>query len=161
MTEIVKAASQGARLFSIKHEYPGEWSKFLHSIADSSPHAMNVNLSGDRFPFTPPGRTIKVHGVGLYFLLKGTAVEFHGPLLLQITMSSDSPVDLSLADKGLDGVLQDSFAVERSLPLAIGIALPRDSSLPGSLKLPDSAVSVPTLNPDAVEDLYVVCHYSS
>lgn len=64
------------RCFSLRHEYPTEWYKFLQpasTAAASGPVAsMQINLSNDRFPFQYRGKTITIGKADLFVVLNGS-----------------------------------------------------------------------------------------
>ncbi len=62
------------RHFSLRHEYPTEWYRFLHPpgpSASTPPSAsMQIDLSNNRFPFQYRGKTIKIAQAELIAVLK-------------------------------------------------------------------------------------------
>jgi hypothetical protein len=57
------------RCFSLKHEYPTEWYKFMQPPAangGTSVASMQIILSNDRFPFQYRGKTIKITHADLF-----------------------------------------------------------------------------------------------
>src|SRR5262249_35132139 len=63
------------RLFSLKHEFPGEWNRFLNP-ADTSPNqTMTFTLSMERFPFQFRGKSIQITQLDLFLKFK----DIHGP----------------------------------------------------------------------------------
>jgi hypothetical protein len=48
-----------ARLFSLRHEFPSEWRRFL-STAASAANSLTVDLATTRFPYFSQGRTITI-----------------------------------------------------------------------------------------------------
>jgi hypothetical protein len=49
-----------ARLFSLRHEFPGEWRRFVSSPASTRASAVTVDLGIDRFPYLAQTRRINV-----------------------------------------------------------------------------------------------------
>lgn len=41
----------GSQLFSVKHEFPSEWQRFLHPTAEAPERTLALDLGLDRFPF--------------------------------------------------------------------------------------------------------------
>jgi hypothetical protein len=41
------------RMFSIRHEFPGEWQRFLHPANATDDQTLTLELIRDRFPFQP------------------------------------------------------------------------------------------------------------
>lgn len=55
-----------ARLFSLRHEFPTEWHRFLTTAETNGDHAQSFTLSKDRFPYLVQGRTITINRVDFY-----------------------------------------------------------------------------------------------
>lgn len=53
------------RMFSLKHEFPNEWYRFLHPASGASQHLSLSNLH-DRFPFFAKSRKIAISSVMLF-----------------------------------------------------------------------------------------------
>jgi hypothetical protein len=92
------------RGFSLRHEYPTEWYRFMQPPTAGGATAgtrMQINLSGDRFPFQYRGKTITITQVDL-FVLSGSsspgtlqAFSIYAP---NSSGSAPSPVTLSGVD---------------------------------------------------------------
>jgi hypothetical protein len=55
----------GARMFSLRHEFPTEWHRFLHPVAGAEGQPLRLNRMNERFPFRRPGATIRINRVDL------------------------------------------------------------------------------------------------
>jgi hypothetical protein len=55
------------RMFSAKHDFPGEWHQFLHSEQEDT---LEINLNKNRFPFQFKDKTITIRQIDLYLKLK-------------------------------------------------------------------------------------------
>jgi hypothetical protein len=55
----------GARMFSLRHEFPTEWHRFLNPIAGAEGQPLRLNRMNERFPFHGPGATIRINRVDL------------------------------------------------------------------------------------------------
>ena len=58
------------RLFSLKHEFPSDWYKFLTPPGSAASQALTIALGIERFPFLFRGRTITITKVDLYLRFK-------------------------------------------------------------------------------------------
>ena len=68
--------SGGRRLFSLKHEFPSEWHRFLHSPdATTGDHIQQFQLTQDRFPFHLRKKSIKILKVHMFVTSKGATLE--------------------------------------------------------------------------------------
>jgi hypothetical protein len=59
-----------ARYFSLRHEFPTEWYKFLNPLAADTAQTMLLALTKERFPFQYRGRTISIKQVDLLLRFK-------------------------------------------------------------------------------------------
>jgi hypothetical protein len=48
------------RLFSLRHEFPSEWYKFLHPAATANVQSMSIAVGNERFPFQYRGKIIVI-----------------------------------------------------------------------------------------------------
>ncbi|MFN0088301.1 MAG: neuraminidase-like domain-containing protein [Blastocatellia bacterium] len=55
----------GARLFSLRHEFPTEWHRFLHPAPGAATQPISLQRMDERFPFRRPGGAIRINGVTL------------------------------------------------------------------------------------------------
>jgi hypothetical protein len=55
-----KKQSNLTRFFSLKHEFPSEWYRFMHSIPSASSQVMSIPVTNERFPFQYRGKKISV-----------------------------------------------------------------------------------------------------
>jgi hypothetical protein len=64
------------RYFSLRHEFPTEWYKFLHPAGAATRTApvssMQINLSQDRFPFQYRGMKIAIARAELFVVFDGS-----------------------------------------------------------------------------------------
>ncbi len=68
VNEFIRSAGQQglARLFSLRHEFPTEWNRFLNTVDENGYHMQTFALPQDRFPFLFQGRTITMTQVDLF-----------------------------------------------------------------------------------------------
>ncbi|MGI0487705.1 neuraminidase-like domain-containing protein [Pantanalinema rosaneae CENA516] len=131
------------RMFSAKHEFPGEWYQFLHPAAERSPHMLELTLNKERFPFLFQRKTITINSIELHLKLK-EGIE-------------SRPDNVTLAPPDSQPVDVNNFT-----------PTPPDRPLPWapvnlSSEVNDSSIWTLTaseVNPDELEDIFVVCQYS-
>ncbi len=65
--EIVRNANQAglALFFSMKHDFPSEWTRFVADIPDSNV-TLNLTIKKDFFPYLAHGKTIKIAGLQVH-----------------------------------------------------------------------------------------------
>lgn len=92
---VMEANASGlALLFSLKHDFPSEWHRF---VTDSAKPKFEAKVKRDYFPYITQGKEITIDGIQLHALQDG---QIEGPT----TPSGVSPADLTAAlndkDKG-------------------------------------------------------------
>jgi len=141
------------RLFSAKHEFPTEWHRFLHPPETQADQSVSLDLTQDRFPFQFQSKTINVTRVDLFlkvnmaFLSVPTLKLSFGPTaqLQEFTLE---------ADPTLNGLPHMWKTFSNASPGLWTLLATRQAT---SLSLPMNTVS--HLNPAAIEDLWILCHY--
>ncbi|MCP4398170.1 MAG: hypothetical protein GY801_12845 [bacterium] len=132
------------RMFSMKHEFPTEWHKFLHPGDDNLEQILNVTLGKERFPFFAQHRSINVKQIDV--LAKTTEDEdYH----LNI-----SATEILMSEIATYGGLQKATLSGSTANINVNDSL--------SLKLKrQSAGNYTSLgtNPDEVTDIFIVLHY--
>jgi hypothetical protein len=58
------------RYFSLKHEFPTDWYKFLHPANESTSQAISIGLTIERFPYIYRGKKIQISQVELFLKFK-------------------------------------------------------------------------------------------
>jgi hypothetical protein len=173
------------RLFSLKHEFPSEWYKFLNPPDTAPSQTMQIALTIERFPYQYRGRKITVSSVDLFLKFK----DLHDPK----TYTHDgtplgdydgNPLKIYLAQPnatlpGQAATLTSTSTLLNGLPFAtINVA----SSSPAGLgswmltanntdirKIAPSLQNTVTsggatyyrLKPTVIDDIVMVCHYSA
>ncbi|HEY6402391.1 MAG TPA: hypothetical protein VI479_13335, partial [Blastocatellia bacterium] len=64
-----------ARLYSARHEFPGEWRRFLNPAGAPPLNALKLTFTRDRFPSLFQGKTISIDEIEVYLKVNG---EFAG-----------------------------------------------------------------------------------
>ena len=79
------------RYFSLRHEYPTEWHRFLHPAAGAtSPATMQINLGKDRFPFQYRSSTIQITQAQFAIVLRGSSSSSDPSALSGLVLRSGS-----------------------------------------------------------------------
>ena len=71
-------AAGSVRLFSIRHEFPGEWAKFKAPVASGARSQLKVNLREEHYPFWSRGRLNSVKLVELFARSENSTLEVMG-----------------------------------------------------------------------------------
>jgi hypothetical protein len=169
------------RLFSLKHEFSSEWYKFLNP-ADTAPNqSMQIALTIERFPYQYRGKKITISSVDLFLKFK----DLHDPktfahdgtplgdyaggtaLALSLQPATGSPANGKLTSAGtfLNGLPFATIPLTQTPP--VGWALIAQSTdiqnIATSLRdaVTTGTTTVYHLNPDVIDDILLVCHYST
>jgi hypothetical protein len=158
------------RLFSLRHEFPTEWHRFLHPTDPTSGTSLQLNLTQERFPFQFRDKRITISEMSLFLKLKaGIEYDDHEPLTIHY---GGAEVTFTAAESPVDGIPFSNIG-------ELTIELTQMNTVPVSLEahpddLPDpdlasetswwrpisGADDISALKPDAIEDILITCHYS-
>ena len=156
----------GVRLFSARHEFPSDWYAFLTPPAANDGQSLSLNLSLDRFPFLAAHTAIKVGQLDFYLKVKDERAYRKAPglpLPLSVTAPdttvSSATMASTLTDTGglphgsvsYDGAEQTTGIWNLAAAEADIKKLEQDFH--------QTAGTHERINPDAIVDLWVVCHY--
>lgn len=124
------SVTNGARLFSAKHEFAAQWIQFLNPT-DPNTEILQLDFSKGRFPFQLRGKTVQITAVNLYLFLDETA--------LSQSLQSIPPLQFALTcSAGTTPVSYNSVSGSPT-PLTLSIVTDPTSSQP----LPIMFTSVP------------------
>ncbi len=140
-------------MFSMKHEFPTEWHKFLHPATDGGEQILKFTLGKERFPFFVQDRDVEV--MKLEVLAKCTQATSYYMVLSygnldggSVTISKEMP-----QDNTYDG-LNTATINDEVLDIAKEMTLKLRSSLDVNKKYTDLVTE-----PEEVEDMFFVVHY--
>jgi hypothetical protein len=163
-----------ARLFSLRHEFPTEWYRFLHPadpINQKITQSISLNLGWDRFPFQFRGKTITINSVILFLVLKiNEGFVYNDSTKLKTHLNGDlQGKDFSLAGSPVKDL---PFAKPETnltnIPTQFTLKVKEDDLPPISAasdttwwqKVSINDVDHSRLNPEAIADIFIVCHYT-
>ena len=175
------------RLFSAKHEFPTEWYRFLHPTDQAATsQTLELNLTQERFPFHFRGKALEIAQVELFLKFKNETDRASASGKTYAGEYTDGPahLDVSLVPPGLTsgrGSLTSSSAylggighlVIPSTETVLAETVPvtfiletREADIQliaGPLRhtVTANGATHHRLNPDAIEDIFVVCHYGA
>jgi hypothetical protein len=138
-----------ARLFSLKHEFPTAWSRFLHPTdVTASQQTLQLDIGMERFPFQYRGKTITCQEAEIFLLMKEGA-----------SLQDGTPAkDHTGFDLYLDQV-QYQLKQDQALRGILRARQPVAGSLPGTWLLEAKSTDI-SLVAEAIEDLFLLCHYT-
>jgi hypothetical protein len=158
---------QRAQLLIARNDFPTEWYQFLNPATDAAEQSLRLDLSNDRFPFSPVGSTNALSAVHLFVKLKdGVAL---GPsdalgfaLVLQDpTSGSGATLTGTLTVKnGVQGPSAPvrSWYLTTFIATTFGTWLLIVKGVPASLQPGGVSHSPPRLG-DSVQDFVLICDY--
>jgi hypothetical protein len=145
------------RMFSMRHEFPSEWHKFLHPGTEGSEQVLSFTIGKERFPFFVQDRTIVVMKIEVF--AKSTQAGDYQMVLSYINSDEDpitsSQITMPQSDTygGLNKVtinMNDAGLYLEEMDIAGGM----------NLKMKHSTVpDYTSLATDEAEDIFVVFHY--
>jgi hypothetical protein len=142
------------RSFSARHEFPNEWNRFLYPPDDQETQTLELEMNTERFPYLFHEKNIRVNKVGiLIWLEKGLENVTCADIQLEITYPQGTIIfDNFNIWNGVSGLLyaeQEFSAVPGSFSI-------KPVGLPIELQHEDNPTR---LNPDAINDIRIVCFY--
>lgn len=132
------------RFFSLRHEFPNKWHRFLHPATEDDPHRIEIEMSKERFPFMFQERDILIDAA--YFFLKLQDSEDFDSLPFTLTIQEDTPHDLHFEMNGLATGIP-SAEIPDNLNAVVGGKWQLE--VPASLEI----------SAEMVQDIYVIVKY--
>ncbi|MBE9570423.1 MAG: peptidoglycan-binding protein, partial [Proteobacteria bacterium] len=135
-----------SRLFSARHEFPGEWHQFLYS--PDSQGKLNFELYKDRFPFMFRDKKININRVGIYLKPKDTIGDS-----FELNVDNHDNIELK-KDQSLGNILCGTTDLSRE------VLDKNDSDAPEKAAWTIEAENDISELVDKIEDLFVLLYYS-
>jgi len=143
------------RSFSARHEFPNQWNRFLYPPDDQETQTLELEMNTDRFPYLFREKEIQINKTAIFIWLEKDFENVDGQdIQLEITHPNGT-------------ITFDNFSVWNNVT-GLVYAEQEFSASPGSWSV--QVVGLPTdlqdednasrLNPDAVDDIGIVCFYS-
>jgi hypothetical protein len=136
------------RLFSLKHEFPTDWHRFLHpnnpAPGGTITHQIALKLDKERFPFLLRSQSIKMKRLILFLNLKqGFTYDDQPELMLHINDSTG--LAFVTAGSPAQGVpfVQMEFSEAILIPTDLALRVDEDD----------------LLKPETIDDMFLICQY--
>ena len=169
-----------ARLFSLKHEFPTDWYRFLHPTdLNATDQTMQMDLSIERFPFQFRGKSLQISSVELFLSFKEpqqSNADYHqGEMLANPPLSGSFCALLCAGSTSASGTLESDpqlcdmphlrpllFAAPIPVPLSLTLVVSNVANIAQPLRQPVTSNEEPCwrLNVAAINDVLLVCHYT-
>jgi len=172
-----------ARLFSLKHEFPTEWYRFLHPTdLNATDQTMQMDLSIERFPFQFRGTSLKISSVELFLSFKApqqSNADYqkgdNNKLCISLSAGSTGVSDTSDGSTDVCGTLESdpqlcdmphlrplTFEAPVPVPLSLTLVVSKVANIAQSLRQSVTSNGTPLwlLNGDAINDVLLVCYYT-
>jgi receptor-binding and translocation channel-forming TcA subunit of Tc toxin/ABC toxin-like protein/neuraminidase-like protein len=160
LSELVNSLAQPdgqqglARVFSLRHEFPTEWRRFLNPAAsDTAVQTLTMALTRERFPFLVQGRISAINSMNLLVKIKPEFSISHSDSTLKLSLqsgteASDIPLTLS--------TWSELLRTDESPGGSLG-----NWTLTAWLGDEDDDDDVRhRLEPDAIQDILLICRYT-
>jgi hypothetical protein len=145
--------AEGARglkqMFSLRHEFSTEWSRFLNGSSDTL-RSLTMGITKERFPFLFQGKTIGIQSIELY--LKVKAEELTNPTIkiaLAAGTSAPAPPNAQPSDILNPVSWNGMLRVEKVF-----------NNAPGAFTLNAWRSNGAAVDLSAIQDIVVVCRYT-
>src|SRR5260370_29045620 len=76
------------RLFSLRHEFPTDWNRFLNPPDTAPSQSMQITLTIDRFPYQYRGRSLQISQIDLFLKFK----DIRDPLTYSLDLTNHTPL---------------------------------------------------------------------
>ncbi len=165
------------RMFSLRHEFPTEWYRFLNPPPGAASQSMSICLGNDRFPYPYRGAKLKFTQVELVVFCSSPSLipAYTGgsPIVLQlgppgaaapssVTLTSSAPV---LAGAPYGSLSQPaapapaSAGTQPSWTLQVNSAALATVASQFTTQVASSGTTFTYLSPAAIDDILMICHY--
>jgi len=155
---VVASPQEGLkRMFSMKHEFPSAWHRFLQE-GDSTlkDHKLKLELGREHFPFQFRGRSLSVQGLQLFLKLREGPDT--GTVQYDLKQDNTSLIESDKAGRNLFAPYRDQEKTVTGLLHATPFKS-RNYGLKDGIEW-RFEVTESNLNTDAIDDLWFVCTYS-
>jgi len=147
------------QMFSMKHEFPTEWYRFLHPDTEGAEQILNFTVGKDRLPFVVHDRNIVVETIDVF--AKCTKTLSYDMFMSYVNLTGDmvTSTEISMPQSDAYGGLNKKTIDVNDAGLSLDEL---DIAKPMSVKVKRSTASDYTslaTEPDEIEDMFLVFHY--
>src|SRR5260370_4942722 len=103
------------RLFSLRHEFPTDWNRFLNPPDTAPSQSMQITLTIDRFPYQYRGRSLQISQIDLFLKFKDIRV----PLTYSLDLTNNTPLCNFYSNGGQHTVFVSPPPPPSSTPITI------------------------------------------
>jgi hypothetical protein len=151
------------RMFSMKHEFPTEWHRFLHPSTEGAEQVLNFTISKERFPFFAQDRTIIVMKIDVFAKCSREDDNYNYDMMLSYIMNDETSVtfseEIAMPQNDSYGGLNKATINESDAGLTLQeIDITKEMSLKVKHNTSSGFAGLAT-NPDEVKDIFLVVHY--
>jgi hypothetical protein len=153
VNELIQKEGQLAQIFSLRHQFPTLWHRFLYPDSDTGDNSLTLDLSQERFPFLFRDRSINVDKIEVFVKVKYGFSETHNDLTIKLSLangdsaptSTDSSPDDALTLSGWNDLLHGDKEFNQGL---------------GHWTMNAWLNNGDRLDSEAIENILFVCRYS-
>ena len=151
MADLVESGTQLSRLFSLRHEFPNEWHRLLHPVDDAAPQIATLSLTKSRFPYPFQSQEINISSFTLLVKINSEYAITYTTSTLQLSLEAGATASSTALDLSeWSGLLKAEKATADS-PGDWSLAIGND---------PSGSHIFERVEAEAIEDIFLVCHYS-
>lgn len=158
LSEFIRSEGQQglAQVFSLRHEFSSEWYRFLNPPAGGAgDQTLTMALTKERFPFLFQDKTISITAIELFVKVKQEFSDSHNESTLKLALAAGATAPTSGTATSTDilqlmlwnGLLRTSKDFNNPPP-------------PGAFTLNAWLNASDRLDPNAIQDILVVCRYT-
>jgi hypothetical protein len=141
------------QMLSLRHEFSTAWSRFLNPAAGAHHHSVTMAITKEKFPFLFQGKNITINAIELFVKVKPEFSADHNSSTIKITLAA-----------GATAPTPDNAQSGDILNLDLWNDLLRASknfnNAPDPFTLNAWRNTNESLNPNALQDILLVCHYT-
>lgn len=147
------------RMFSLRHEFPGEWYRFLHPLVPGSDQVMNLSLKKEHFPFFTRERQIDIMKLEIFAKASRTG-DYN--LMLTATDTSDTEMvsaQINMPEAPLYANMQKVTIAGATTGVSvedIAVFEPMTMKFKHNTDLDYHSIGT---DPEELEDVFLVMHY--
>jgi Tc toxin complex TcA C-terminal TcB-binding domain len=155
LNEVVHTAGPTglARLFSIRHEFPGAWHQFLNPPGPDDVQTLPLPLEVERFPFVFKGRKLMIGGLDLILEVEPSFADTHNESTVKFALESGD-----IAPTPANAQPEDVLSVLPWHRMLRSVKAFDDP--PGAWTLNAWLNDGDRLEEAAIDDLIIICSYS-
>ncbi|HKG47851.1 MAG TPA: hypothetical protein VKB02_14035, partial [Pyrinomonadaceae bacterium] len=138
------------QMFSLRHEFSTEWARFLNAPLGTT-QSLTMPVTKERFPFLFQGKTIAISGMELFVKVKPEFARDYKASTIKIALAAGATAPVPPSS--------DTLGLEPWNDLIRG-SKDFNNNAPGTFTLNAWLNATERIDPNAIQDIVVVCRYT-